>query len=172
MARWITALQGASIRALVEQGQLQPGLFDERNLLGPRPPRRPGERRVACRDPEPAKIRPHKRQELRVATEAKLDKIKARVDAGKLLGSDEIGLRVGKVVNQPKVARHLELVIGQATSPFACKLDATAAESALDGVCIIRTSAPAARMDSADAAISPAPPRTEGGRDRELGVPP
>ena len=30
---WITALKSASIRALVEQGQLQLGLFDQRNLL-------------------------------------------------------------------------------------------------------------------------------------------
>ncbi len=30
---WITALKSASIRALLEQGHLQLGLFDERNLL-------------------------------------------------------------------------------------------------------------------------------------------
>ena len=30
---WITALKNASVRTLVEQGQLQLGLFDERNLL-------------------------------------------------------------------------------------------------------------------------------------------
>lgn len=30
---WITALKNVAIRALVEQGHLQPGLFDERNLL-------------------------------------------------------------------------------------------------------------------------------------------
>jgi hypothetical protein len=32
---WITALKNASIRSLVEQGQLQLGLFDERNLRIP-----------------------------------------------------------------------------------------------------------------------------------------
>src|SRR3972149_5657030 len=32
---WITALKSVSIRALVEQGHLQLGLFDERNLLEP-----------------------------------------------------------------------------------------------------------------------------------------
>jgi hypothetical protein len=30
---WITALKSASIRVLIEQGHLQLGLFDERNLL-------------------------------------------------------------------------------------------------------------------------------------------
>ena len=46
---WITALRSASIRALVEQGHLQLGLFDERNLLEISSPDFPGERLVACR---------------------------------------------------------------------------------------------------------------------------
>ena len=46
----------------------------------------PGERLVACRNPELAKLRAHKREELLAATERNLDKIKARVDAGKLAG--------------------------------------------------------------------------------------
>ncbi len=59
---WITALKSASIRALVEQGQLQLGLFDERNLLELSSPDYPGERLVACRNPELAKLRAHKRE--------------------------------------------------------------------------------------------------------------
>jgi transposase len=147
---WITALKSASIRALVEQGHLQLGLFDERNLLELETSQYPGERLVACRNPELAKLRAHKRQELLAATEANLAKIKARVDAGKLAGQDEIGLRVGKLVNQYKVAKHFELAIGERTFTFARKLDAIAAEAALDGLYIIRTSVSAAQMDAAD----------------------
>src|SRR4030095_7922038 len=47
----ITALKNASIRSLVEQGQLQLGLFDERNLVELSSPEYPGERLVAWRDP-------------------------------------------------------------------------------------------------------------------------
>ena len=72
---WITALKSVSIRALVEQGQLQLDLFDERNLLELSSPDYPGERLVACRNPELAKLRAHKREELLAATEANLDKI-------------------------------------------------------------------------------------------------
>ena len=147
---WITALKSASIRALVEQGHLQLGLFDERNLLELSSPDYPGERLVACRNPELAKLRAHKREELLAATEANLQKIKARVDALKLVGRDEIGLRVGKVVNQYKMAKHFELVIGDNAFTFARKTDAIAAEAALDGIYIIRTSVSAAQMDSAD----------------------
>ena len=147
---WITALRSASIRSLIEQRQLQLGLFDERNLLELSSPDYPGERLVACRNPQLAKLRAHKREELLAATANNLDKIKARVDAGKLSGADEIGVRVGKIVNQYKVAKHFELAIEPASFNFARKLDSIAAEAALDGIYIIRTSLPAAQMDAPD----------------------
>ncbi len=146
---WISMLLEISIRALVEQGHLQLGLFDERNLLELSSPDYPGERLVACRNPELAKLRSHKRLELLAATEANLQKIKARVDAGKLAGKDEIGLRVGKVSNQYKMPA-LRAGHRWATFTFARKTDAIAAEAALDGLYIIRTSVPPTQMDSAD----------------------
>ena len=147
---WITALKSASIRALVEQGQLQLGLFDERNLAELRSPDYPDERLVACRNPELAKLRAYKRLELLAATEKNLAKIKARVDAGKLSGQDKIGVQVGRVVNQYKVAKHFTLAIGDTTFTFARKPDSIAAEAALDGLYIIRTSVPADAMDAPD----------------------
>ena len=145
---WITALKSASIRSLIEQGQLQLGLFDERNLIELSSPDYPGERLVACRNPELAKLRAHTREELLAATEKNLEKIKARVDAAKLAGADEIGLRVGKLINQYKVAKHFELVIGDSAFTFARKHDSIAAEAALDGIYIIRTCVSAAQMDA------------------------
>ena len=147
---WITALKSMSIRALVEQGQLQLDLFDECNLLELSSPDYPGERLVACRNPELAKLRTHKREEMLAATERNLDKIKARVDSGKLAAPDEIGLRVGKIINQYKMAKHFELAIGDNAFTFARKSDGIAAEAALDGIYIIRTSVPPTQMDSAE----------------------
>ena len=147
---WITALKSASIRVLVEQGHLQLGLFDERNLLELSCPDYPGERLVACRNPQLASLRAHKREELLVATERNLQSIKARVVAGKLKGADAIGLRVGGVVNQYKVAKHFELSIDAASFAFQRKRQSIAAEAALDGIYIIRTSVAPASMDAAD----------------------
>jgi transposase len=147
---WISALKNASIRALVEQGQLQLGLFDERNLFELSSPEYPGERLVACRNPQLAAMRTHKRQELLQDTEANLQKIKDRVDAGKLSGADQIGLRVGKVVNQYKVGKHFELDIGASRFTFARKADSIASEAALDGIYIIRTSVSPAQMSAPD----------------------
>jgi transposase len=147
---WISALKNASIRALVEQRHLQLGLFDERNLVEISSPEFPGERLVACRNPELAKLRTHKREELLLATERNLERIKARIEAGKLAGPDQIGLRVGKIVNQYKVAKHFDLAIGDHTFTFARKLNSIAAEAALDGIYIIRTSLRASQMDAPD----------------------
>jgi transposase len=146
---WITALKSASIRKLVEGEVLQMDLFDERNLLEISSPDYPGERLVACRNPALAKLRAHKREDLLAATERNLEKLKARVDAGKLTGADEIGLRVGKVINQYKVAKHFELSITATTLAWSRKADSIAAEAAQDGLYIIRTSLKAEQMDSA-----------------------
>jgi len=143
---WITALKSASIRTLVEQGQLQLGLFDERNLMEIASPEYPGERLVACRNAQLAKLRAHKREALLAATEKQLHAIKQRVVAGKLSSADAIGLRVGKVINRYKVAKHFALDIGEASFIFARKHAAIAAEAALDGIYIIRTSVAKERM--------------------------
>ena len=147
---WITALKSVSIRALVEQGALQLDLFDERNLFELASPDYPGERLIACRNPELARLRAHKRDDLLDATEARLVKIQARVAAGRLTGQDQIALAVGKVINQYKVAKHFALEIGDTTFTFSRILDKIAAEAALDGIYVIRTSLPETRLSAPD----------------------
>jgi len=129
-------------------------LFDERNLLELRSPEYPGERLVACRNPQLAKLRAHKREQLLCATQMNLEKIKVRVDAAKRAGQDAVGVRVGKIVNQYKVAKHFELAIGETTFSFGRKPDSIAAEAALDGLYIIRTSVPAQQMRTYELPLS------------------
>jgi hypothetical protein len=52
----------------VAQRHLQLGLFDERHLLEISSPDFPGERLLACRNPELAKLRAHTRDDLLLAT--------------------------------------------------------------------------------------------------------
>src|SRR5262249_26734258 len=92
---WITALKSGQIRALVEEGHLQLGLFDERTLFELAAPDYPGERLVACRNAELAKLRSHKRQSLLDATVKELDKVKRMVERQRLRGRAEIGVRAG-----------------------------------------------------------------------------
>ena len=145
---WITALKSASIRALVEQGQLQLGLFDERNLVELISPDYPGERLVACRNEARALLRAHKRTELLAATEVKLTEIKQRVDDGKLVGKDNIGVRVGKIIDKYKMAKHFELNIAQASLSWTRRQERIDGEAALDGLYIIRTSVSVQEMDA------------------------
>ena len=148
---WITALKTGAIRDLVAAGHVQLGLFDERNLFELTHPDFPGERLVACRNPELAKLRAHKRQALLAATGKELEKVRGMVARGTLKGRDAIGVRVGKVVNKYKVAKHLRLEIHDDRFEFQVDAARVAVEAALDGIYVIRTSVPAERLDAADA---------------------
>jgi transposase len=151
---WITALKSAQIRALVDSGHLQLGLFDERNLFEVVHPDFPGERLVACRNPELAKLRGAKRQSLLEATVGELEKVKLMVEHGRLQSQAEIGVRVGRVVNKYKVAKHFALDIAQGHFAYRILEDKVAAEAKLDGIYVIRTSIPRKRLTADDAVRS------------------
>src|SRR5262249_1453022 len=61
---FITALRAPAIRQLVDAGQLQLSLFDDRDLAEITSPDYPGERLVVCRNPLLAEERARKRSEL------------------------------------------------------------------------------------------------------------
>ena len=145
---WISALRGPAIRTLAQDGALQLGLFDERNLAEIEHPEFPGERLVVCRNPALAVERARKRIELLAATEAALGKLVARVEAGSLRGAARIGLAVGRVIDRFKMAKHFELEIADDHLGVARRTDAIAAEAALDGLYVLRTSVPAERLDA------------------------
>lgn len=146
---WITALRSVQIRPLLDEGSLQLGLFDERNLFEFTHPEFPGERLIACRNTQLAKLRAHKRRELLEATAVELQKVRAMVERKTLRGSDRIGLRVGRVINKYKVAKHFEIEIDAHRFAFHIREEAVISEAALDGIYILRTSLAAREMDRA-----------------------
>ena len=151
---WITALKSSQIRALVQGGELQLGLFDERNLFEFSHPDFPNERLMACRNVDLGKLRSHKRQALLEATEKELRKVRARIENGSLAGRDKIGVRVGKVLNKYKVGKHFALTIEETGFEFKRLEQQIAAEAALDGLYVIRTSVSKKQMTSAEAVRS------------------
>jgi len=151
---WITALKSAQLRTLAQAGALQLGLFDERNLFEFSHPDFPGERLVACRNVDLGRRRAHKREALLVATEKELQKVHARIENGSLAGRDKIGVRVGKVVNKYKVGKHFALTIEESGFKFERLEQQIAAEAALDGVYVLRTSVAKKQMSSAEAVRS------------------
>jgi transposase len=237
---WIGALRPEAIKKLVRSGELQMGLFDERNLFELTHPDFPGERLVACRNPDLARRRADKRKSLLDATTGELEKVRRmvgrgrlhgketigarvrsvlkkykigthytfeirddgfdyvvdekkvyaevaartsekpeltakrlarckrhieaiakqlgkvrqRIEQGRLHGQDEIGLRVGKVVNKYKVGKHFNFEIRDDSFDFQIDEEKVAAEAALDGIYVVRTSLPEKRMNSDDAVRS------------------
>ncbi len=147
---WLTALRAPAIKTLAaDDGPLQPTLFDQQDLAEISHPDYPGERLIACRNPFLADERARKRGELLTATEDLLAPIVAAVTAGRLHGPDRIGLKVGQVINKYKMAKHFDLAITDTTLTITRNQDQIAAEAALDGVYVLRTSVPADTLDAA-----------------------
>ena len=142
---WISALRAPQIKALVADGALQLSLFDTQDLIEIDSPDFPGERLVCCHNPVLAEERARKRGELLAATEKDLAKIAAatRRPRRPLRGRDRIALRVGKVINHYKMAKHFTLDITDEAFTFTRNTKDIAAEAALDGIYVLRTSLPA-----------------------------
>ena len=149
---WISALRAPQIKALVAAEALQLSLFDEQDLVEISSPDFPGERLVCCRNPALAEQRTRKRQDLLAATENQLQTIAAatRRTRRPLRGTERIALRVGKVINHYKMAKHFHTEITDTAFSFSRDQDAIAAEAALDGIYVLRTSLPADSLDHAD----------------------
>ena len=145
---WVSCLRAPAIRALVEAGDLQLGLFDERNLAEITSPEFPGERLVVCRNPALRAERARKREALLAATEEALAKVAAAVGRGRLRSAAAIGLRAGRVVNAKRMAKHFELDIAEGLFAYRRRPGAIAAEAALDGLYVVRTSVPPERLDA------------------------
>jgi transposase len=147
---FITALRAPTIQTLVDAGQLQLSLFDDRDLAEITSPDYPGERLIVCRNPLLAEERTRKRRELLDATEEDLREIQARVRRAKrpLRGQDKIGLKVGAVINNHKMGKHFDVTITDDDLTFERKMEDIDAERVLDGIYVLRTNLDAAVLDS------------------------
>ncbi len=150
---WISALRSSSIRELMGQGHLQRSLFDRQNLAEIRSPEFPGERLMACYNPLLDEQRRRKREELLAATETKLTAIAAEVAKRKrkILRKDQIGVKLGRVIDRYKMAKHFEWTIEDGTFRWRRREESIRAEAELDGIYVVRTSEPAERLSAEDA---------------------
>lgn len=138
---WISALKAGAIRQLAEAGALQLSLFDQQNLVEMHSALYPDERLVACFNPLLAEERKRKREELLQATEQELEAIRQQVARRKkILRKEEIALKVGRVVNRFKMAKHFELTIEDGRFHAQRREEEIREEGLLDGVYVIRTS--------------------------------
>ena len=149
---WVSALKAPQIRALVEQHALQLSLFDEQNLAEIVSPQYPGERLVACYNPLLAEERSRKREELLAASEAGLERVarEAARRTRKPLGAAELGRKVGRVLGRHKMGKHFDWEVHDGRLRFQRNAERVEAEARLDGIYVLRTSEPAARLSAQD----------------------
>ena len=108
---WITALRPEAINKLVNDEAIQMGLFDERNLFELVHPDFPGERLVACRNPQLAKMRANKRTSLIESTSRELEKVRRMVQGGRLQGKEVIGARVQAILKRYRIGRYYSVEV-------------------------------------------------------------
>ena len=147
---WITALKAPQVKRLVASGDLQLSLFDEANLAEIESDLFPGERLIVCRNPLVGAERTRKRSELLAATENELEAIRQRIGNGTLSGGAAIGLAVGPALGRYRMKKHFQIEISDDRLSFTRKQAEIEAEAALDGIYVLRTSAPANTLGSAD----------------------
>ena len=149
---WVSALRSGAIRRLLADGILIRETLETERLAEITSPEFPGERLMACYNPQLAEQRRHKCQELLAATEAQLKALAASVarPGGPLQKAAEIGVRAGKIINHYKMAKHFTLTIRDQGLEWARNRDAIQKEELLDGIYVIRTSEPAERLSAAD----------------------
>jgi hypothetical protein len=141
---WITALRGPSIQKLVAAGALDLARFGQTDVFEVTVPAYPDERLIACRNPVLAEERARKREALLQATERELETIRHATLRPKrrLTGQDKIALRVGQVRNRFKMGKHFQIALTAEGFQYARDVQCIAAEAALDGVYVLRTSVP------------------------------
>jgi len=117
-------------------------LFDEQNLAEITSADFPRERLMACHNPLLAEDRRRTREELLDETEKRLKKIVAEVRrrTKKPLKADEIGVKVGRVINHYKVGKHFKLTIEDHRFDFERDEQSISREADLDGLYVVRTS--------------------------------
>ncbi len=139
---------------------MTPSLFDERDLAEVTSDEFPGERLIVCRNPLLAAQRQRKRAELLAATEEDLEPIVAatRRENEPLRGASAVGLRVGKVINRYKMAKHFVTEIADECFAYRRNEEKIAAEQQLDG--IPTSSAPTSSRSNSTRRRRSAPTRT------------
>lgn len=150
---WITALRGTQVQQLFTSGVLKLSLFDSTDWVEIRSDAYPDERLIACRNTALAARRTHKRAELLQATSEELDQIVAATSRSKnpLKGKATIGVRVGRVINHFKMAKHFRIEITDERFHYERDANSIATEAQLDGIYVIRTSVKAQLLAAEEA---------------------
>ena len=150
---WISALRSDGIRGLIDDGYIQPSLFDEHNLAEISSPEYPGERLIVCFNPFHADERKRERESLLAATQKNLIKLEKEVSrrTRKPMSEQEIAVKYGKIIQRHKMEKHIIREIGDGKFTWKINEESVKREEELDGIYVIRTSEPKEKLPADDA---------------------
>ena len=150
---WISALRNRQIQTLFESEDMTNKIDLTKGLIEIQHPDYPGERLIVCKNEPLAKKRDYDRQSLIKKTEGALDRIQSVIKNTNLSGKDNIGLRIGRDINQFKMAKLFTLKIED--NAFTYSIDQTKLdrEKNLDGIYIIRTNVVSSKMNSEEVVL-------------------
>jgi len=151
---WITALKHQQIRVVFDDKKETIEKNEARSLFEMTHPNYPGERLIVCRNEKLLEKRRHNRQSLITKTEEKLQAIQNTIENKNISGQDEIGLRVGKVINKFKVGKLFKLHIKDVGFTYSIDQEKLSQETRLDGIYVIRTGLSKKEMSGSEAVIS------------------
>ena len=108
----------------------------------------PGERLTVCRNPLLAEERTRRRQDLLKATEKGIREVEAatRRKKNRLKGATKIALRLEKALASRKMRKHFVTDVREDGFSWRRNAESIAAEEALDGFHVVRTSLPESAM--------------------------
>ena len=137
---WISALRSSQIDKLVQSQDLQPELFDQRDLAEITSQDYPGERLVVCRNPALARKRDHTRNELLESTESILEKIQTATlrPRNPYHGKDKIARRIEREGSHYHMLKHFKLTITETSLNYQRDEENIKREAQLDGLYVIR----------------------------------
>lgn len=139
----ISALTHRQIVSLLEKNSLQPDLFDDKNIIEISDPDQPAHRYCLCRNPHSAARESATRAALIERTRRELERIAGRKTRG---STEEISAQVGKLLAKTKMGKFITWKVNDGRLEWKLSEEDVAAEAALDGSYVIKTTVSAAAM--------------------------
>lgn len=139
----ISALTHPQIVSLLEKKVIQPGLFDERNIIEVADPDNPSIRYCLCRNEASGAKEKKTRQSLLKKTTEALDRI---VEAKRKSTDEKTGSRVGKILEKTKMGKFIEWEVKDGRLSYSVKEQKKTLEELIGGCYIIKSDVSPERM--------------------------
>jgi transposase len=140
----ISALTHRQIVALLAKNELEPSVFDDRNIVEIIDTEDHNRRYCLCRNPHVAEKSGATRRSLLERTKQGLTRIAERKTKGE---AAKLGAQVGKLLAKTKMGKFINWAVNEGRLEWSVKEEEVTAEAAMDGCYVIKATVPTEDMD-------------------------